>query len=373
MTDYDKYPRSDDPADPPPPPRDEQCPKVPPTKPPDYKPPETCKPDCKCPPGPAGGEHCLEDLIEAQTQPITSGDKAKAFKTELEAFLGKARAARDEYTREKYDKLVKIWQDQDREIVELIRKLVCDVSCWRCIIECYVCPLLYEMRDAELQLYGDGKWCSEAHDRQDLLYWHTRDRAEKERFFNRIKNLLAVWEKPAQTIEKILGDNATLISNIKKSLGTEPTKAIYDVFLKLIPLHLAIAPLKPTTNIDPKYTEFCSCDDREPILCCGIDVGEPSVRERIIGPQPKLIEPKDYFDLICCLVKNVYLPAKDRLSLAEAAVTTAENIIKRLKLVIDDGLKNFDKRARAAIPTTVTCAGETIEVPPTKNGEYRHA
>lgn len=354
MTEY----KCEHPAEQPEPNPDQKCddPQYP--DPPEYTPPERCKPDCKCPPGPTTGDRCLEELIDEQTSPITTGDKAKAFKAELEAFLTKARAARDEYTADKYQKLVKQWVEQDREITELIRKLVCAVPCWRCIIECHVCPLLYDMRDAELRLYDDGKWCcSKAHDVQDQLYWHTRNRAARQRTFDRIKGVLAAWEKPAQTIEKILADNAKLIVDIGKLLGAEATKAVFDLFLRLIPLHLAIAPPKSKhpTSIDVKFTKFCNCDVGKPRWCCGIDVGERSLRQRITGPLPSLIDPNDYFDLICCLVQNAYQPAQDSLGKAEAEVTKLENQIKRLKAVIDDGLKTFPARARAAVPASVNC------------------
>jgi hypothetical protein len=322
---------------------------------PTYTPPKKCKPACECPPGTGTTDNCLEDLIDAQTKPITDGDWAKAFKAELEAFLAKARTAKDEYTPEKYQKLVKQWEDQDRDIAELLRKLVCALPCWRCVIECHVCPLLYQMRDAELQLNGNGTWCSEVHNLQDLLYWQTRDKEAKERFFNRLKALLAAWEKPAQTIEKTLTDNAKLIVEANKQLGTEPSKVLVDVFLRLIPAHLAIAPAGASTKIEKKFSELCCCDDREPLKCCGIDIGERSFRQRLIGPLPYLIDPNGYFNLICCLISCAYQPAKDKLSAAEAAVASTENTIKRLKGLIDNGLKNFDKNAKAAIPVAIDC------------------
>lgn len=322
---------------------------------PTYKPPKKCErdPACNCPPGSNETENCLETLIDEQTKPITDGDRAKAFKAELEAFLKSARPAKDEYTTEKYQKLVKLWEEQDTAIAELIRKLVCALPCWRCIIECHVCPLVYQIRDAELQLNGDGKWCTEVRDRQDLLYWQTRDKDAKERFFNRLKAILAAWEKPAQTLEKILADNAKAIIEANKSLGTEPSRVVYDVFLKLIPTHLAIKPSDSTSKVDATYTQFCCCDDRKPMLCCGIDVGEPSVRRRLIGgPLPFLIDPNNYFKLICCLVSDAYQPAKDKLSAAEAAVASTQITIKRLKDLVGGDLKNL---GRAAVPIAIDC------------------
>ena len=86
------------------------------------------------------------DLIDQQTEQVTVAEKAKAFRAELEALLTKAKAASQEYTAEKYTKLVKQWEEQDAQIAALIHTLVCKYPCWRCIIECYVCPLLDDMR-----------------------------------------------------------------------------------------------------------------------------------------------------------------------------------------------------------------------------------
>jgi len=301
-------------------------------------------------------------MIEAQTAQLTKAEKAKVFKAELESLLTKAKAASQDYTADKYSKLVKLWEEQDRDIADLIRTLVCDLPCWRCIIECYVCPLLNEMRQAEQQLYGDGELCREMHSIYDLRYWHERNREAKDRIFQRIKLVLAAWEKPAQTIEKILADDAKLIADCRKSLGVEKTKTVYDVFLKLVPMHLAIAPpaKDKQTKIDKVYTVFCECDTNKPCDCCGPDVGEWSLRQRLIGQQPYLIKPDGYFDLICCLVKKYYRPAKDALADATAAFEKVDNDIKRFKDQIANGLKEFEKNAKAKIPSEIHCCGDKL-------------
>jgi hypothetical protein len=360
MTDY-KCPPPDKPAQQPNGPDDSsdarKC-KLPETTPPDYTDPQGCTVRCNCPPGAGQVDHCLEDLIEKQTLPITEGDKAKLFKAELEQFLTKATAGQADYTQDKYEKLRKQWKEQDREIAQLLQTLKCALDCWWCVVECHICPLLYEMRDAELRLYDEGQWCDKARDLQDLLYWHTRDRDAKERVFNRIKAILAVWEKPAATIEKILTENAKTIADARKAIGTEPSKVLYDIFFKLIPLHMAIAPPKSedyTTYIDDKYTKLCHCDEGKPLCCCGIEIGAPGFRQRLVGPQPYLIDPSGYLKLLCCLVEHVYVAAKDDFAKASAEVTKYENQIKRYKAVIDNGLKNFEKTARAAVPATIDC------------------
>jgi len=346
-------PTPPNPPPPEPPPCEPEYPKEPCYKPKD----DGCVPDCCCPPGPTQTDSCLEKLIDKQTKPITDGVRAKDFKDELEKFLTKARAAKDEYTQEKYKDLVKLWEDEDAALVDLTAKVECTLKCWRCVIECHVCPLLYQMRKAEQELYGDGTWCDQVHDLQDLLYWRTRDKDAKERFFNRIKAILAAWEKPAPTLAKILDDNVKKISDAKKALCTDPSTALYDIFLKLIPVHFAIKPPNSKSNIDDRFRKFCCCDKGKPIPCCDgrIDIGEPTLRRRLVGWLPYLIDPNAYFDLICCLVSRTYMPAKDKLSAAEAAVTSAQNDIKRNKELIENGLKNFEKNAKAAIPVTIDC------------------
>lgn len=351
-----------DPAPQPKPPANgDACGKLPETTPPDLKKPEPCPEpdrDCKCPEKPGSTSNCLEDLIAKQAAEIVAAENAEKFKKDLESLLEKAKAASQDYTRDKYEKLVEEWLKQDAAIAELIRKLVCAVPCWRCILDCFVCPLLNELHYAEKWLYDDGKLYTEVNDLYDLRYWHTRDKEVKERTFNRIKNVLTAWEKPAQTIEKALNDNRALAEAAGKVIGSEPGKAIYDVFLRLIPMHLAIAPpagADTMTKIDERFAKFCECNQGTPDDCCGPDVGVLSLRQRLVGPQPYLIDPNAYFTLVCCLVEKRYGPAKDLLSKAQTDLADVENKIARYKSQLEDGLKNLEKTAKGAIPSVIDC------------------
>jgi len=225
-------------------------------------------------------------------------------------------------------------------------------------MECYVCPLLYDISSREKRLYGDDKLYSDVSSLYDLRYWHDRNRARKKRELDRIKLVLGAWEKPAQQIEKTLGDNAKLTADANARLGTEPTKVVVDVFLRLVPMHLAIAPPPSsgkTTTIDRKYTEFCECDKGNPDDCCGPDVGVPTMRQRIIGPQPYLIRPGDYYLVICCLTQQRYLPAKDAWTAAESAYEAVDAEIKRLTADVDpEKVKQIEKNAKAAVPADCT-------------------
>ena len=353
-------PPANDPAPQPTPPGG-SCQPLPTSTPPTVPPPKPCPdpdPCCKCPTTPGSDPTCLDQLITSQTNEIAAGKKAELFKAELVQLLAKAKAANQDYTRDKYDALVKLWVDLDADIARFIAKFVCNLSCWRCIIECHVCPLLNKLHYAEKWLYGDGTLPSQVNNYYDLQYWCARDKDAKERTFNRIKDVLKAWEKPAATIEATLKQNRALLDALDKSPSSDAGKVVYDLFLKLIPLHLAIAPpsgSKWTTKIGKEYTEFCGCDTGTPDDCCGPDVGVLSLRERLIGPQPYLVDPNDFFKIICCLVENRYRPAKDALADAENKAASADAAIANYQDQITNGLKTLEKDAKGSIPGVIDC------------------
>src|SRR5688572_6601197 len=176
---HDDCKPTETPAKQPLPPKHKECDAYPPhvtIKEPDA--PTPCPEDkgCKCPDGPTSTPNCLEDLIREQAAELAAAEKTKVFKADLEALLAKAKAANQEYTRDKYESLLKLWKDQDGQIAELVRKLACAVPCWKCLIECHICPFLNEMHIAEQRLYGDGTLTPNVKSLHDLLYWRTRDR-----------------------------------------------------------------------------------------------------------------------------------------------------------------------------------------------------
>jgi hypothetical protein len=361
----------------------ENCKDIPASAPPPLAEPKCDEPYCLCPEGPGSTSNCIEDLIAKQAAEIAAAEKAKAFKVDLEALLGKARTASQDYTQEKYEKFCKLWVEEDGQIAELIRKLECTVDCWKCVIDCTVCPLFNDLHIAQQWLYGDGTLYKDVHNLYDLQYWHTRDKDKKERRFNRIRSVLAAWETPAKTIEAIFAANAKIILDANKAMGSAPGSVIYDIFFRLVPMHLAIAPVnglnwndknKPwNTNILKEYTEFCPCDkpcekpcnketdedcpdDCEcPDDCCGPDVGEWSQRQRLLKPQPYLVDPNKYFDLVCCLVEKRYEPAKNALGKAEADLAAVDDRIKNLKAKIENAPNSFEKDAKGAIPSVINC------------------
>jgi hypothetical protein len=363
-TGHECPPRPEDPADQPKPPGDGSgCDDYPPTTPPVPEPPTPCPPRdpcCKCPDPPGSGQNCLEELIAQQTADAANVQQENALTQELNKFREAAKKGNLAYTRDKYDELVEKWQKADVDIAELIRKVVCAVPCWRCILDCFVCPLLNELRTNQKWLFDDNKLIATANDLYDQQYALTRDRDNKARRLARIKDVLKAWEAPATTIEKVLAENKTLAESLGPLIGPHPGKAIYDLFLVIIPKHLAIAPpasdLEHTTTIDKKYTVFCPCDEGTPDDCCGPDVGELSFRQRLVGPLAYLIDPNAYWDLICCLIQKRYTPATKELGKADAELATLKERIVRYEKSIGEGWKaDFEKNARAAIPSDINC------------------
>ena len=360
---HDCPPLPDCPADQP---RDPKCDceKPPTTKPPVLNPPPPCPPsDCTCPTEPGPTSTCLDRLVEARSGLIARAEKAKIYVAEIQVIQTKAKAASLTYTRDAYDKLLKLWKDEDRDIADLIRRLVCAVPCWECILECYVCPLLNDLYASLQWLYGDRTLYTDVHNLYDLQYWLQRDVDTKTRTFARVREVLTAWTDPAKTIQANLQANALLLANANKTLGTDAAKLVYDVFFRLVPMHLAIAPpvsAENTTRIAKEYTEFCECDSGKPDDCCGPDVGERTLRQQLIGPQPYLIDPCEYYKLICCLVEKRYHPAQDALTEAQAALQITSDEITRRRGQLDAYSKTFDSDAKGRIPSSVVCCDEQL-------------
>jgi len=324
-----------------------------PPAPPALPEPAPCKPACECPYEPPTPPSCFDELIEREKKEIAEAERAKPFLADLEAMLALAKAASLEYTQDRYTKLVDAWTRNDIEIAELIRKLECAVPCWRCLIECFVCPLLEEVRVREVKLYGEGKLIAEVRTLHDLRYWHDRNLDAARRRYERIKAVLTAWQKPAQAIEKAIADCRALIADAGKLLAPDAAKVVYDVFLKLVPLHLAIAPPaspETGTRIGKEFTVFCECDVGVPDDCCGPDVGVPTLRQRLVAPQAYLVPPSDFFPILCCLAKERYLPAKQALSSAESAFAEVDAKIKRFPGEVEERLKALEKTAKGAMP-----------------------
>ena len=153
----------------------------------------------------------------------------------------------------------------------------------------------------------------------DLLYWHTRDKAVKEAPLQSHQERARRLGKTGAEIEKNLTDNAKLIADADNAIiGTEPSKVVFDVFLKAradAPGDRATGRPRRMENVDRQEIHgVLQVRHGLPDDCCGPDVGEWSIRQRLVGPQPYLIDPNQYLPLICCLVEKRYGPAQKALT-----------------------------------------------------------
>lgn len=213
--------------------------------------------------------------------------------------------------------------------------------------------MLYDLHAAE-ELLGDLSTDRPPDPKNlyDLRYWAERNRFIAQRQLQQVTDVLKVWEKPVATIEKALADNSKLVQEINKAeIGD--ARVIFDIFFKLIPRHLAIAPTSAVaqTGIDKKFTTFCCFDVGTSENCCGPNVGRLSLRERLIGPMPYLLQPNGFTKMICCLSEKWYLPAMNNAASAEGLVVEVEEQIKRERTRIEKGLKDFEADAKSRLPT----------------------
>lgn len=332
-----------------------------PAGPPAPKPPtrDPCPTCCDCPPGPGTDSNCLNDLIKDEAEAIAKGEQAKKFKTELEGILAKVKTAKAEYTADSYKDLLERWKKEDAAILDALRNLTCALPCWWCLIECEVCPLVNAIRDSEWKLNGHRTHYPTVDNLYDLRHWLTREKARRGELFDHIAKIMAVWEKPFTTIDGILKANAEILKGANGVAGAEAPKLLFDVMFRVIPLHLAIAPPADVaaTRIEKKYADPFCCDE-SPTLhdCCGFVIRLPTVRDRLIGPQPFLIAPEGLAEFICCLATHVYRPAKDSLGAASAALSQVETDIAAAEAGVTALLKALPADAKARLTKTIDCA-----------------
>lgn len=341
---------------------DKDCTKKPYEKePPTLAPtPEVCKTCCSCPPAPEPDKGCLDDLIRAEAATAAIGEEAKKSKADLEAFLAKMKAASAKYTPEAYTDLIKRWQDNDKLICEVIRKLLCNIPCWWCVIECEICPLINAIAADERRLKGTNLLYTSTNSLYDQRYWWWREREIQADAFDRVNKVMLAWQDPFTTIDAVLKANLAdaTAANTGKMLGPELNKLLFDLFFRIVPLHLAIAPPAEVavTCVQKKFVELCGCDKpSNPDDCCGPNIGPLTVRERLVGPQPSLIKPELFPDLICCLATNAYRPAKEALAKANAAFTAVDAEITSLKAGIDAHIKSLPADAKIRLGKPIEC------------------
>src|SRR5262245_12072537 len=366
-----------------------------------------CPQPCDCPTPPGGPpSSCLDDLIRCQSIIVKKADRANDFVKELTAIRDKVTGAQANYTQARFKDLRKIWKEQDKLIVALIRKLVCTVCCWECLLECRLCTQLVEIRVLEDRLNGTGVLTNKVYSLFDLQAWHQRNVANMQARVDRINLVLAAWEKPSDTLGDVLDKNGKLIEDTEKIIATDSAKAVYDVFMTLLPRHWAIRPRDVGPNkewasdVDLRYIkiceckegqqkgdekgrekspdkdqqkgedkgqdkgecddgapepEKCQCDDSTPDDCCGPDVGILNLRQRLVGPLPYIVDPALFPDIICCLTKERLSPASDQLATAQANLDAATAEIDLVKKRIADKKSTIEDYFRAELSNPIDC------------------
>jgi hypothetical protein len=317
--------------------------------------PKQCPQPCECPTPPGGPtSDCLEKLIADQSKVVTQADRAMALVKELTAIQATVSSAKTEYTQSRYTDLKEEWEDQDKLIVDLTEKIKCSVDCWECLIECRLCPQLYQIRALEDRLNGTGELTDKVFSLLDLQFWHQRNVAQMQARVERIKGVLAAWETPSATLGDVLEKNRELLAVLPALLASDPAKAIYDIFMTLLPRHLAIQP-PDATKIKKRFIDICTCDEGTPDDCCGPDVGVVTLRERLAGPLPYLVDPAEFSGIICCLLTERLKPASDQLAAAQAELAATTNEIELTKKLIEDKTSALEASFKAELGNPIDC------------------
>lgn len=337
------------------PPTDAKCQPLVAPDPPKMPDPETCPQPCCCPPGPGGGGGtCLDPLITEQSQLADKAALAKDFADELRALQAKIISARTNYTSEKHKALLKDWQDQDKAIGKLAADVACSVGCWKCLLECRLCPQLNEIRALERKLNGTGVYAKTVDTLQEQAAWFERSRNERQAVVDRIKDVLAAWEDPAKVLEDALTADKALIDTVRGLLSTDAPGALYALFVQLIPTHWAIRPRGVKSEVED-YVELCTCGETPPDDCCGPDTASGTSLQRLPKPLPYLVDPNGLSDILCCLVTQRYLPAKNLLSEAHAKFENAKQEVERTIALIKSKTEGLEAAFKAELPTPIDC------------------
>jgi hypothetical protein len=329
-------------------------------KPPHLEKPKRCEPGCDCPTKPSPPQTCFDKMIAKQDNIASRAERANQIKADLQALKDKADAAKQTYTRQKYEDFKKRWKCLDKAIVTAIGTVTCDPKCWWCVVECHICPELYRIRWIEERLYGDGTLMGDVHSLPDLEYWHERNVKTKQRAFDRIEAVLQAWKDPTTSIDAALTLNEQLVGNIR---GLDQAEGLRTVLFEIVPRHLAIAPRDVDsprdidTAIEQKYIDLCSdCDPApDPDDCCGPDVSLPSARQRLIPPQAFIVDPDRYMDVLCCLITQRYEPAQRQLENAKAIRDQIAADITALDQELKERLLNPLAKFKANIVLPIDC------------------
>ena len=86
-----------------------------------------------------------------------------------------------------------------------------------------------------------------------------------------------------------------------------------------------------------------------------VSVASKRARLRLVGPQPYLVEPDKYLEVIRCVATERYLPAKDLLAAAQVEVANTKDEIERLEKLIKERIESIEKDFKAELGTPIDC------------------
>lgn len=279
----------------------------------------------------------IDDLEKQLGGELAMDGVRKEYWGVVAAFLQKARGAAADYSARR-DELSRRWEAQEAPVAGLLGDLKnkpgWDKSCGP------IAGMFKAIADAAAALEPPDKASLPAPVGDQGLYWKragllaTRD--TRRRDYERCKLDLAVWEKPAQTLDKVLSDNQKLIDDASKAMQQPCVGTLlYDVAFKLVPLHLMIAPAAGST-IDPATT------------VCGQTLAQlKDLVAPVAGPLPSLI-PEGEFGNKCSSAIAALKLSMESLARAEKELSAIEAEIARTVAAAAKG-KTIDKDARALL------------------------
>ncbi|MEO8186104.1 MAG: hypothetical protein ABI580_01920 [Burkholderiaceae bacterium] len=341
-----------------------------------------CETKCACPTPPGGKPNdCLAESIRTQAELVTKAERAKALVEELTAFQGKLASAQADYTQARYTQLNKLWWEQDKLIAALTKKLECSVPCWECLLECRLCTLIEEIRALEDLLNGTEAPPNILNGTEappnsnypvysliDKQFWLQRNVTQLKARVDRINVVLGSWEKPSENLGDVLDKNGKLAADLPAVLAADPAKAIYDIFMTLVPRHWGIRPRDATSAIEQQFIKVCVCDKGAEDVCCGPDVGLRSLRDRLVGTLPYIVDPANLTEILCCLITERLVPASAQLADAEAKLAATTLEIEQAPGVIETKTAAIEAAFKAELGNPIDCGRypKKPSPPPTK-------
>jgi len=203
-------------------------------------------------------------------------------------------------------------------------------------------------------LNGTGVYATTVDTLREMASWHERNRDERQAVVDRIKLVLAAWEDPAKALEDALTADKALIDTVRGLLSTDAPGALYALFVTLIPTHWAIRPRGAASKVKD-YVDICTCGETPPDDCCGPDTASGTSLQRLLPPLPYLVDPNGLAGILCCLVTERYLPAKELLAEAHAQFEHARQDIERATAQIKAKTEALEAAFKAELPTPIDC------------------